>query len=82
VIAIQHEARSHWLTRDAVGILTATPVVRPANMKAKTYRSQLRRVIAEAMLGQGAIVGEGMSEQLAHYDGGKKDVVGGNQQKN
>ena len=37
----------------------------PASMKAKTYRSQLRRTIAEAMLGQGAIVGEGITEQLA-----------------
>jgi putative ATP-dependent endonuclease of OLD family len=53
------------LTRDATGSLTATQVVLPASMKAKTYRSQLRRTIAEAMLGQGAIVGEGITEQLA-----------------
>ncbi len=53
------------LTRDAAGILTPTPVVLPASMKAKTYRSQVRRMIAEAMLGQGVIVGEGITEQLA-----------------
>jgi putative ATP-dependent endonuclease of the OLD family len=53
------------LTRDASGVLSATPVNLPPNMKAKTYRSQLRRAIAEAMLGQGAIVGEGITEQLA-----------------
>lgn len=53
------------LTRDANGILTATPVTLPASMKTKTYRSQLRRTIAEGMLGQGAIVGEGITEQSA-----------------
>jgi putative ATP-dependent endonuclease of OLD family len=53
------------LTRDAEGILTPVSVVLPACMKAKTYRSQLRRMIAEAMLGQGVIVGEGITEQLA-----------------
>jgi putative ATP-dependent endonuclease of OLD family len=53
------------LTRDAAGLLTATQVVLPPSMKAKTYRSQLRRTIAEAMLGQGAIVSEGITDQLA-----------------
>jgi putative ATP-dependent endonuclease of OLD family len=53
------------LTRDKAGLLTATPVGLPPTMKAKTYRSQLRRAIAEAMLGRGAIVTEGITEQLA-----------------
>jgi putative ATP-dependent endonuclease of OLD family len=53
------------LTRDNAGILTATPVNLPASMKAKTYRAQLRRAIAEAMLGHGAIVGEGPTELFA-----------------
>lgn len=53
------------LTRDEGGSLAGTPVTLPAGMKAKTYRSQLRRAIAEAMLGQGAIVGEGPTEQAA-----------------
>lgn len=52
------------LTRDSTGELSAIPVNLPSNMKAKTYRSQLRRAIAEAMLGQGVIVGEGITEQL------------------
>jgi putative ATP-dependent endonuclease of OLD family len=60
------------LTRDAAGSLTATQVALPASMKAKTYRSQLRRTIAEAMLGQGAIVGEGITEQLAIMTVAKK----------
>lgn len=53
------------LTRDPQGVLTGTQITLPASMKTKTYRSQLRRMIAEAMLGQGVIVGEGMTEQLA-----------------
>lgn len=53
------------LTRDKAGVLTATPVGLPPTMKAKTYRSQLRRAIAEAMLGRGAIVTEGITEHLA-----------------
>jgi putative ATP-dependent endonuclease of OLD family len=53
------------LTRDNAGTLTAARVELPAAMKTKTYRSQLRRGIAEAILGQGAIVGEGITEQLA-----------------
>ncbi len=53
------------LTRDALGLLIGTPVNLPSSMKAKTYRSQLRRAIAESILGQGAIVGEGPTEQYA-----------------
>jgi putative ATP-dependent endonuclease of OLD family len=53
------------LSRDEAGHLTAIPVNLPGIMKAKTYRSQLRRAIAEAMLGQGAIIGEGPTEQFA-----------------
>lgn len=60
------------LTRDAAGLLTATPVSLPPSMKTKTYRSQLRRAIAEAILGRGAIVGEGITEQLAITAAAKK----------
>ena len=60
------------LTRDREGVLAATPVNLPPNMKAKTYRSQLRRAIAEAILGRGAIVGEGITEQLAIAAAAKK----------
>jgi putative ATP-dependent endonuclease of the OLD family len=52
------------LKRSSDGILSGTPLNLPPGVKAKTYRSQLRRVIAEAMLGQGVIVGEGLSEQV------------------
>jgi putative ATP-dependent endonuclease of the OLD family len=53
------------LSRDEEGSLTGIPITLPAAMKAKAYRSQLRRSIAEAMLGQGAIVVEGVTDQLA-----------------
>lgn len=35
------------------------------NMKAKTYRRYVRRGLAEAMLGRGVVVAEGLTEQLA-----------------
>jgi putative ATP-dependent endonuclease of the OLD family len=60
------------LTRDEAGVLRAVPVSLPAAMKAKTYRSQLRRAIAEAMLGQAVIVVEGMTELLALPTAGKR----------
>ncbi len=53
------------LSRDGDGVLSGMPVKLPVSMKAKTYRSQLRRAIAEAMLGRGVIVGEGITEQAA-----------------
>ncbi len=53
------------LMRDENGTLMGTPITLPVPMKAKTYKSQLRRSIAEAMLSQGVIVVEGLSDQLA-----------------
>lgn len=55
------------LARDKASVLTGIPVNLPASMKTKTYRSQLRRAIAEAMLGRGVIVGEGQTEQYALF---------------
>jgi len=52
------------LRRDSDGTLSGTPVVFPVGFKSKTYRSQVRRFIAEAILGRGVIIGEGLSEQL------------------
>lgn len=53
------------LNRDGRGILSGTAIKLPASMKAKNYRQNFRRAIAEAMLGQGVIVGEGITEQDA-----------------
>lgn len=53
------------LTRDDTGVLTGKNVNLPADMKPKLYRSQIRRAISEAILGQGVIVGEGITEQLS-----------------
>jgi putative ATP-dependent endonuclease of OLD family len=53
------------LSHDEQGVLVGTALRLPPGFKAKTYRSQLRRAIAEAMLSRGVIVGEGLSEQLA-----------------
>lgn len=53
------------LNRDEQGMLSGTAIKLPAGMKAKNYRQNFRRVIAEAMLGKGVIVGEGITEQDA-----------------
>lgn len=53
------------LKRDAHGDLSGTAIKLPTGMKAKNYRQNFRRAIAEAMLGQGVIVGEGITEQDA-----------------
>jgi len=53
------------LNRDEHGVLNGTAIKLPASMKAKNYRRNFRRAIAEAMLGQGVIVGEGITEQDA-----------------
>src|SRR5690606_16309558 len=45
--------------------LCGTMIKLPAGMKAKNYRQNFRRAIAEAMLGRGVIVGEGITEQDA-----------------
>ncbi len=53
------------LNRDEHGVLSGTAIKLPDNMKTKNYRQNFRRVIAEAMLGKGVIVGEGITEQDA-----------------
>ncbi|MDA8383194.1 MAG: AAA family ATPase [Betaproteobacteria bacterium] len=53
------------LNRNEQGKLSGIPIKLPAGMKAKNYRQNFRRAIAEAMLGRGVIVGEGITEQDA-----------------
>lgn len=53
------------LNRDDQGSLSAITIKLPSGMKTKNYRQNFRRAIAEAMLGQGVIVGEGVTEQDA-----------------
>jgi putative ATP-dependent endonuclease of OLD family len=53
------------LSRDASGTLTGIPVTLPQLMKPKAYRQNFRRALAEAMLGQGVVVGEGITEREA-----------------
>ncbi|CAJ7950140.1 ATP-dependent nuclease [Burkholderia pseudomallei] len=53
------------LNRDEHGVLSGTAIKLPDNMKTKNYRQNFRRAIAEAMLGKGVIVGEGITEQDA-----------------
>jgi putative ATP-dependent endonuclease of OLD family len=53
------------LSRDEQGRLSGTSIRLPAGMKAKNYRQNFRRAIAEAMLGKGVIIGEGLTEQDA-----------------
>jgi len=53
------------LSRDATGTLAGIPVKLPASMRPKSYRQSVRRALAEAMLGQGVIVGEGITERDA-----------------
>lgn len=53
------------LSRDAAGSLAGVNIKLPDAMKAKNYRQNFRRAIAEAMLGQGVIIGEGLTEEDA-----------------
>lgn len=53
------------LNRDEHGLLSGTAIKLPPGMKTKNYRQNFRRALAEAMLGQGVIVGEGITEQDA-----------------
>jgi putative ATP-dependent endonuclease of OLD family len=52
------------LRRDPAGTLSATPV-KLGKLKPKHYRRHARRGVAEAMLGAGVIVAEGITEQHA-----------------
>jgi putative ATP-dependent endonuclease of OLD family len=51
------------LKRDLQGKLTGQSVALPVTMKAKSYRYNFRRALAEAMLSRGVIIGEGVTEQ-------------------
>lgn len=53
------------LGRDNTASVTGTPITLGADVKAKTYRRYIRRGFAEAMLGRGVVVAEGITEQLA-----------------
>ncbi len=52
------------LRRDEQAKLTGTRVTLDADVKAKTYRRYIRRGFAEALLGCGVIVAEGITEQM------------------
>lgn len=53
------------LRKDANGKVTSILVPGSAVLKGKTYRKHARRGLAEAMLGRGVIVGEGITEKDA-----------------
>jgi putative ATP-dependent endonuclease of OLD family len=53
------------LRRDAVATLTATLISSAASLKPKHYKRHARRGVAEAMLGKGVIVAEGVTEHSA-----------------
>jgi putative ATP-dependent endonuclease of the OLD family len=55
------------LVRQPDGVLSGVPIRLPEGMKAKNYRQNFRRILAEAMLGRGVIVGEGITEQDALF---------------
>lgn len=60
------------LTRDEHGTLIGTAIKLPAGMKAKNYRQNFRRALAESMLGHGVIVGEGITEQDVLFECAQK----------
>lgn len=51
------------LRRDDVGQVTVTPVSNATSLKGKLFKRYARRGLAEAMLGQGVIINEGITEQ-------------------
>lgn len=53
------------LRRANTGTLTATPISSAASLKPKHYKRHARRGVAEAMLGKGVIVAEGVTEHSA-----------------
>lgn len=57
-------ARINLLRRSADAEVSGNPVTL-GNMKAKTYRRYVRRGLAEAMLGRGVVIAEGLTEQLS-----------------
>jgi putative ATP-dependent endonuclease of the OLD family len=52
----------HILRRDAGGMLTATPIDQTATLNPSHYKRHARRGVAEAMLGNGVVVAEGVTE--------------------
>jgi putative ATP-dependent endonuclease of OLD family len=57
--------RIQILHRDEAATVTGTVVSLGTTLKGKMYRRHARRGLAEAMLGRGVIVGEGLSERAA-----------------
>lgn len=55
------------LVRQPDGVLSGVPIRLPEGMKTKNYRQNFRRILAEAMLGRGVVVGEGITEQDALF---------------
>jgi putative ATP-dependent endonuclease of OLD family len=53
------------LRRDQTATVTGAPVSLGSSLKGKMYRRHARRGLAEAMLGRGVIVAEGLSERTA-----------------
>ena len=53
------------LNRDDTAKVTGTPIKLEPSVKAKTYRHHIRRSFAEAILGRGVVVAEGVTEQMA-----------------
>lgn len=53
------------LRRNKEGVVSGKKVTLQAGVKGKTYKSYIRRGFAEAMLGRGAIVVEGLTEKVA-----------------
>lgn len=53
------------LRRDDTGAVRGTRVELGSQVKAKTYRRYVRRGFAEAILGRGVVIAEGITEQLA-----------------
>jgi putative ATP-dependent endonuclease of OLD family len=51
------------LRKDSAGVLTSISVPGSSVLKGKTYRRHARRGLAEAMLGRGVIVAEGITEK-------------------
>jgi putative ATP-dependent endonuclease of OLD family len=65
VIERFHPAQIQVLRKDDNGRLSSIPVPGSSVLKGKTYRKHARRGLAEAMLGRGVIVGEGITEKDA-----------------
>nr|WP_281721121.1 AAA family ATPase [Nitrosomonas nitrosa] len=55
------------LRRNDVGEVTGTPVSKATGLKDKLFKRHARRGLAEAMLGKGVIVSEGITEQAVIF---------------